>query len=60
MNEHEKEGGDPMELVLTAMRGLNGDPAAVAKHIKETPIRVLGGRTIEQALSDGDVEKVMR
>jgi len=39
---------------------IQSDPEKVAEHMKETRIRVLGDRTIEEALSDGDVGKVLR
>lgn len=47
-------------MVMRILIGLNSDQEIVAKHMQETPIRVLGGRTIAKALSDGDVDKVLR
>ena len=51
---------EPAEVVVRALLDLQGDPEKVAEHMKQTRIRVLGNRTIEQALSDGDAGKVLR
>ena len=51
---------EPADAVIHALEVLNPDPEKVAKHMKETRIRVLGGRTIEEAMSDGEFGKVLR
>ena len=48
------------DAVVRAHMEIQSDPEKVAEHVKETRIRVLGDRTIEEALSDGDVGKVLR
>lgn len=56
-----KAGSDEVsDMVMRILIGLNSDRKSAAKHMQETPVRVLGGRTIAKALSDGDADKVLR
>lgn len=48
------------DAVIRLLMELQPDPDKVAEHMNETRIRVLGDRTIKEALSDGDAEKVLR
>ena len=48
------------DAVIRLLMELQPDPDKVAEHMNETRIRVLGDRTIKEALSDGDVGKVLR
>ncbi len=61
MQDEGKSGSDEAsDAVMRVLRGLNSDQEMLARHMNETPIRVLGGRTIAKALSDGDADKVLR
>ena len=51
---------EPVDAVIRMLMALNPDPERVAKQMKEARIRVLGGRTIEEAMSDGEFGKVLR
>lgn len=51
---------DEVREIIELVGSLNSDPAAVLTHMTNTPIRVLGNRTLLQAVADGDVEKVRR
>lgn len=51
---------DEVQEIIELLGALNSDPAAVLTHMTNTPIRVLGNRTLLQAVADGDAEKVRR
>lgn len=46
--------------VFMALVSLKPDVRDAAYHMKNTPIRVLGQRTLFEAVKDGDTEKAMR
>lgn len=46
--------------VFLALMSLKPDVRDAAFHMKNTPIRVLGQRTLFEAVKDGDTEKAMR
>lgn len=46
--------------VFLALRDLQSDAATAAFHMKNTPIRVLGQRTLFETVRDGDAEKALR
>lgn len=46
--------------VFLALVNLKPDVKSAAFHMKNTPIRVLGQRTIFEAVRDGDTEKALR
>lgn len=46
--------------VFLALHGLRGDVRDAAYHMKNTPIRVLGQRTLFEAVRDGDTDKALR
>lgn len=48
------------DAVLRMVRSLISDNQVADRHVRTTPIRVLGGRTIAEALKDGDAIKVLR
>lgn len=52
--------GASLEKILEVLGGLNSDHEAVFRLMESKPIRVLGDRTIAQALADGDGDKVLR
>ena len=51
---------DASEIVMHVLLEMNSDAQEVVKLMNEAPIRVLGDRTIDKALADGDLEKVLR
>lgn len=51
---------ESLDLARHAVMRLNSDPDKVERLIQSTPIRVLEGRTIAKAVSDGDIDKVLR
>ncbi len=51
---------DEAAVVMRVLMSLNSDSEMAIRHMREVPIRVLGGRTIAQAISDGDAAKVLR
>jgi hypothetical protein len=46
--------------VFTSLVSVNSDLKSTAFHMKNTPIRVLGHRTLFEAVRDGDTAKAMR
>jgi hypothetical protein len=46
--------------VFIALLELQSDAVRAAFHMKNTPIRVLGQRTLFQAVKDGDANKALR
>ncbi len=46
--------------VYLALLELQSDTKRAAFHMKNTPIRVLGQRTLFEAVKDGDAEKALR
>lgn len=51
---------DETSAVLRVLMSLNSDSEMTIRHMREVPIRVLRGRTIAQAVADGDAHKVLR
>lgn len=46
--------------VFLALLHVQQDPVKAAFHLKSTPIRVLGQRTLLEAVKDGDEDKALR
>lgn len=46
--------------VFQALAQIRSDLSDAAFHMKNTPIRVLGGRTLFEAVRDGDTDKALR
>lgn len=46
--------------VFLALASMKADSSDVAFHMKNTPIRVLGQRTLFEAVQDGDTEAALR
>ncbi|MBB1062072.1 hypothetical protein [Marilutibacter spongiae] len=51
---------DAYRSVLGALRELRPNDLDVALKLKDTKIRVLGNRTLEEAILEGDSDKAMR
>jgi hypothetical protein len=46
--------------IFASLTELNSDLKSAAFHMKNTPVRVLGHRTLFEAVKDGDTEKAIR
>ena len=55
-----QEGLRGLMKVFIELLHVKGDPTLVAFHLKNTPVRVLGGRTLLETVRDGDLEKALR
>ena len=53
-------GAEEYRQVLEALQELRPDDRNVVFKMKSTPIRALGGRTLEEAVLSGDAEKALR
>lgn len=49
-----------LEEVLSRLVELKPDPVSAAFHLKNTPIPLLGHRTLLETVSDGDAHKALR